>query len=61
MAERDADLKKIAIVNLRLSEEKKVLQEQNALLANENERLEGVNRELLSKINSPRGQVKSIR
>lgn len=61
LAERDADLNRIAIVNLRLSTEKKALQEQNPLLAKENEQLEGVNRELLSKINSPRGQVKSIR
>lgn len=61
LAERDADLKRIAIVNLRLSTEKKALQEQNTLLAKENEQLERVNRELLSKTNSPRGQVKSIR
>jgi 5-methylthioribose kinase len=61
LAERDADLKKIAIVNLRLSTEKKALQEQNVLLVKENEQLEGVNRELLSKINSPRVQVQSIR
>lgn len=61
LAERDADLKRIAIVNLRLSVEKRSLQEQNALLAKENDRLEAVNRELLAKVNSPRGQVKSIR
>lgn len=61
LAERDADLKRIAIVNLRLCTEKKALQEQNALLAKENKQLEGVNRDLLFKINSPRSQVKSIR
>ncbi len=61
LLERDADLKRIAIVNLRLSAEKRVLQEQNALLAKENGRLESVNRELLSKVNSPRGEVKKIK
>ena len=61
LAERDADLKRIAIANLRLSADKKALQEQNALLAKENDRLESINRELLTKINSPRGEVKSIR
>ena len=61
LAERHADLKRIAIVNLRLSAEKKALQEQNALLAKENDRLESVNRELLAKANSPRGTVKNIR
>lgn len=61
LAERDADLKRIAIVNLRLSAEKKDLQEQNALLTKENDRLESVNRELLAKVNSPRGEVKKIR
>jgi hypothetical protein len=61
LSERDADLKKIAVVNLRLSMEKKALQEQNALLFKENEQLEGINREMLSKINSPRGLVQSIR
>lgn len=61
LAERDADLKRIAIVNLRLSAEKKALQEQNALLAKENDRLESANRELLAKVNSPRGELKKIR
>ncbi len=61
VAERDADLKRIAIINLRLSAEKTALQEQCALLAKENDHLESINRELLTKTNSPRGKVENIR
>ncbi|TDX24757.1 hypothetical protein DFO67_1202 [Modicisalibacter xianhensis] len=61
LAERDADLKRIAIVNLRLSNEKKALEEQNALLTKENDRLESANRDMLAKVSSPRGEIKKIR
>jgi AcrR family transcriptional regulator len=61
LTERDAELKRIAIVNLRLSTEKKILQEENALLNKKYGRLESTNRELLAKLNSPRGEINCLK
>ncbi|WP_427047084.1 hypothetical protein [Halomonas casei] len=61
VAEREADLKKLAVANLRLSTENKSIQQQNLLLKQENEGLVLKNRKLLAEVNRRGGDATRIR